>query len=126
MSVSCDKVRWRTSSRRDGWYHGNLRWASLNSGTGNLYKCTYIHTDVYTDSGVKMYLRERETDEVAIFRWTLSSGLFRWSLFIAWLNTACLCCTHTHRDTQFNMCYQFKEPMANLVNRVEVAGGHVQ
>ena len=90
------------------------------------HMCTYIHTDVYTDSGVNMYLRERETDEVAIFRWTLSSGLFRWSLFIAWLNTACLCCTHTHRDTQFNMCYQFKEPMANLVNRVEVAGGHVQ
>lgn len=66
MSVSCDKVTWRTSSRRDGWYHGSLRWASLNSGTGNLY----IHICMYGIEIIQSneYLRESETEEVVIFR----------------------------------------------------------
>ena len=66
MSVSCDKVTWRTSSRRDGWYHGSLRWASLNSGTGNLH----VHTCAYGIEIIQsiVYLRESEAEEVVIFR----------------------------------------------------------
>ena len=103
MSVSCDKLIWRTSSRRDGWYHGSLRWASLNSGTGNLYTHVYSVKRV-VKMQFTLYLRERERDEVTIFRWTLSSGLFRRSLFIAWLNTACLCCKESRTNCSGNMC----------------------
>lgn len=57
MSVMCDRVTCKTSCLKEGWYHGNRRCDSLNSGTGNLHVMdVHVHNIVERSDNVQMYI----------------------------------------------------------------------